>query len=1104
MTWQESSDYGYGCRLGVEWNESNTNGGTYKLAPSVWRLDQSSTDNNGSSFSETLKTEPDGSTGYWSGLRWGSGSGWRKVDYYSTRTYSKGHSAKTIKLTVSTDSEFGTWSGSFHYLGAKSFTASITIPARTSYSVTFNANGGSGAPSAQTKWYAESLTLSSTKPTFSGYAFKRWNTNTSDTGTAYSSGGSYTGNTALTLYAIWNRTVTYNKNTTDTVGSMPSSQTAVKSSAITLSSNTPTRANYVFYHWNTGTTNAGTTYAKGGSYAANKPNVTLYAIWNPILYYKANGGSGADQSQTKTYGTAATLKAADMFSNEGYTFKRWNTNALDTGTAYGAGASFTGNVTATLYAIWNQTITYDANGGAGAPAAQTEISTNSMAVSSVVPTRSGHTFLGWNTEPDGTGTDYAAGDEYSGGNVTLYAKWRVDIVLSDLTCGLVDANGTADPLGRYVKVTASYDSTSSGADVDSITASIDHSGVTDTQTEDTGLGLTGSVEFTFGPYSYADFDPHGGYSVGSITAENDLGPVEKALDIADTPYFNPRLDYITVYRAEAVISGGVTTYERSDDGTDLGIDAVWSVYGSATQTSPSSISVGVTNVKTGTLVATRTFSNISGTSGNPTTLAVYADPVAFPDDVLDGGALLSPESQYSVSVTLSDLYSDSATSAKASRSDIVTIAYFTMDFLGDAYLYNKTEDTAVDPLKTYYTRSGYGNTNSPYVFTEVDNPTTAGLADYYEANGPNPGHGVAIGKPSTREGLDVGMETWFGGSVHIAGGADVTGDANVNGRINIQSQNLDRNGSDPTEQTFGNQMCVVDKDGDRIARFYTVRETDGRQRLSISALNDNNGTEVSNIINIVVAKDGTCSYGVSNAEAFRSAINTVDKSGDTFTGGVTHQGTHLYLKNTNIDRDGAAPGSNTAGNSRLYAYDTSGEAVGRILYGRLTNGGAYAQFSAYGEKTSDQTEVGNHFTLYANGDGTQTYGISNAANFRSTISAKVIPTSLYNNTTGTTGTVTLSSSAANYNHLRIYCKATRGNSTAYNSFTVYSPNGKTANLHMMFIDGYYAYHFFKNASISGTSITQSSGYGWYGSGSNAATTSNQNHIYIVRVEGWSE
>ncbi|MBR3158457.1 MAG: InlB B-repeat-containing protein [Atopobiaceae bacterium] len=1053
MTWQESSDYGYGCRLGVEWNESNTNGGTYKLAPSVWRLDQSSTDNNGSSFSETLKTEPDGSTGYWSGLRWGSGSGWRKVDYYSTRTYSKGHSAKTIKLTVSTDSEFGTWSGSFHYLGAKSFTASITIPARTSYSVTFNANGGSGAPSAQTKWYAESLTLSSTKPTFSGYAFKRWNTNTSDTGTAYSSGGSYTGNAALTLYAIWNRTVTYNKNTTDTVGSLPSSQTAVKSSAITLSSNTPTRTNYVFYHWNTGTTNAGTTYAKGGSYAANKPNVTLYAIWNPILYYKANGGSGADQSQTKTYGTAATLKAADTFSNEGYTFKRWNTNALDTGTAYGAGASFTGNVTATLYAIWNQTITYDANGGAGAPAAQTDISTNTMTISEGVPTRSGHTFLGWNTEPDGTGTDYAAGDEYSGGNVTLYAKWRVDIVLSDLTCRLVDANGTADPLGGYVKVTASYDSTSSGADVDSITASIDHSGVTDTQTEDTGLGLTGSVEFTFGPYSYADFDPHGGYSVGTITAENDLGSVEKTLDIAYTAYSNPRLDYITVYRAEAVTSGGVTTYERADDGTDLGIDAVWSVYGSATQTSPSSITVNVTNTKTDTLVATRTFSNISGTSGNPTTLAVYADPVAFPDDVLDGGVLLSPESQYSVSVTLSDAYSDSATSAKASRSDIVTIAYFTMDFLGDAYLYNKTEDTAVDPLKTYYTRSGYGNTNSPYVFTEVDNPTTAGLADYYEANGPKPGHGVAIGKPSTREGLDVGMETWFGQDVHVAGGVDSTGDLEVGGGVDVVG--------------------------------------------SIAAGGEVSATDASDIAHNLTEK-------ANQTDVDTALANKVNKSGDTMTGALTMNAAYVYCKNGNLNRDGTYPTSATYGTSRYVFYDKDGEQIGQIRALQTTSDRMGVQIGVINEKADSSGDVGNWLTLYADRDGNYTYGISNAANFRSTISAKVIPTSLYNNTTGTTGTVTLSSSAANYNHLRIYCKATRGNSTAYNSFTVYSPNGKTANLHMMFIDGYYAYHFFKNASISGTSITQSSGYGWYGSGSNAATTSNQNHIYIVRVEGWSE
>ena len=78
---------------------------------------------------------------------------------------------------------------------------SITCPART-YTVTFNANGGSGAPAAQTKTHDVTLAISSTIPTRSGYAFLGWATSASGT-VAYSAGSSYTGNAALSLYAVW-------------------------------------------------------------------------------------------------------------------------------------------------------------------------------------------------------------------------------------------------------------------------------------------------------------------------------------------------------------------------------------------------------------------------------------------------------------------------------------------------------------------------------------------------------------------------------------------------------------------------------------------------------------------------------------------------------------------------------------------------------------------------------------------------------------------------------------------------------------------------------------------------------------------------------------
>lgn len=74
--------------------------------------------------------------------------------------------------------------------------------------------------------------------------------------------------------------------------------------------------------------------------------------------------------------------------------------------------------------IWQYTVFFDANGGSGAPAAQTKKDGTALALSSTVPTRDGYTFTGWNTAADGSGTNYAAGATYTGNaDLSLYAQW---------------------------------------------------------------------------------------------------------------------------------------------------------------------------------------------------------------------------------------------------------------------------------------------------------------------------------------------------------------------------------------------------------------------------------------------------------------------------------------------------------------------------------------------------------------------------------------------------------------------------------------------------------------------------------------------------------
>ena len=71
------------------------------------------------------------------------------------------------------------------------------------YTVSYNANSGSSAPSSQAKTYGTNLTLTSTKPTRTGYTFNNWNTKADGTGTTYKPGGTYNKNADLLLYAQW-------------------------------------------------------------------------------------------------------------------------------------------------------------------------------------------------------------------------------------------------------------------------------------------------------------------------------------------------------------------------------------------------------------------------------------------------------------------------------------------------------------------------------------------------------------------------------------------------------------------------------------------------------------------------------------------------------------------------------------------------------------------------------------------------------------------------------------------------------------------------------------------------------------------------------------
>lgn len=196
-----------------------------------------------------------------------------------TYTINKGTSSRSVAIYLSFAMTF-TWSGTSG--STKTASGSFTLPAKTSYTVSYNVNGGSGSFANQTKWWGTNLTLHSGSPSRTGHNFVRWNTNTSNTGTGYAPGATYSSNAALALYAIWSAhtyTVSYNANG----GSgAPGNQTKTYGQNLTLSSTKPTRTNYNFLGWSTSASGS-VVYAAGATYTANSA-VTLYAVWQ--LAYK--------------------------------------------------------------------------------------------------------------------------------------------------------------------------------------------------------------------------------------------------------------------------------------------------------------------------------------------------------------------------------------------------------------------------------------------------------------------------------------------------------------------------------------------------------------------------------------------------------------------------------------------------------------------------------------------------------------------------------------------------------------------------------------------------------------------------------------------------
>lgn len=365
-----------------------------------------------------------------------------------TDVYFLGTEVQWNSIAIGTDNE-SLLNATIHYLGAPS-----------SYTVTYDANGGSAAPPSQTKTEKVALTLSTINPTRTDstenfivvldanegvvspasikakqttrYTFKEWNTDADGGGTSYDPGTDYTADEDVTLYAQWNS----------------------KTSTTSVTLPTPVRAGYSFRGW---ASDDSATSGVTGSYTPDGDTI-LYAIWEAdkyFVFYDANGGTGEPEVQEKLHGTALTLSSI-IPVREGYSFAGWASSNTVSAGEYQAGGQYTADADIILYAVWEAntyTVSFDAAGGTVSPTSQT-VNYGEAYGDLPIPSRKSYRFDGWFTSNEG-GAQITSGSLVDlSTDHTLYAHWTY---VSTITYTVVyDANGgTGTPSSQIKEENAS-------------------------------------------------------------------------------------------------------------------------------------------------------------------------------------------------------------------------------------------------------------------------------------------------------------------------------------------------------------------------------------------------------------------------------------------------------------------------------------------------------------------------------------------------------------------------------------------------------------------------------------------------------------------------
>ncbi|MDR3314596.1 MAG: InlB B-repeat-containing protein [Oscillospiraceae bacterium] len=205
------------------------------------------------------------------------------------------------------------------------------------YAVTYNANGGSGAPAAQTKIEGVTLKLSATVPTWANHTFKGWAASSTATTAQYQPGGDYTADVAATLYAVWEEDAPTAYALTVTNGTGSGSYAA--GAVVSITANTAPTGK-VFDKWTTTSGTIANASSASTTFTMPAGAATVTATYKdapPATYaLTVTNGTGSG-----SYAAGAVVSITANTAPTGKVFDKWTTTSGTIANASSASTTFT-------------------------------------------------------------------------------------------------------------------------------------------------------------------------------------------------------------------------------------------------------------------------------------------------------------------------------------------------------------------------------------------------------------------------------------------------------------------------------------------------------------------------------------------------------------------------------------------------------------------------------------------------------------------------------------------------------------------------------------------------------------------------------------------